>query len=708
MRGIEGVKLVNTSLRIEKLREHALQKDFSHGVLNGERELLWNRGWAQNYEASSNIVRRALAKGYMLRSFTPMIDDGELIVGKLCSRELTSEERAEVHGYGNRMTVNLQGQQGHMAVDYVKLLHVGIEGTKDQIKHLKDRLQLELPEDLQKNEFYEACLIVLDAVVDYADHYAAKAEKLAERCDNEIRKQELLEIARICKKVPRYSAESFYEALQSVHFLTFCLEGLYQFGRPDRYLIDYYRRDREKGILTKEFALELINCLCILLNEYIPRGLAVGFMVGGKDVSGRDVTNELTYLFIESIRCTRLIYPGIGLCYTEDTPDDLLMLACELLGKGLSHPAIFNDRVITEGLVQYGLPPSEACEYIHSTCVEITPIASSGVWVASPYHNLIQYLLDVIETGEAITNFEDFKQAYRTYLGDRIKEEVIQQNLLQMERYYHGGDPLVSCFVNDCLTRGKDIDQGGARYNWIMPSFVGLANLTDSFMVLKTLVFEEKKISIRDLYQLLQSNFEGQEDLRQEIINRVPKYGNDIDQVDCMAAEITRWIKEEVAKHCTYRGDRFIPSLFCWIMHEVFGANTGASPDGRLRGFPLGDGSGPAQGRETKGPTASILSSTKWDHSSFIGGIAVNIKFTSSIFQDKSLSNMAALIKTFMQRGGFEIQVNVIDRETLLKAKENPEEYRDLMVRIGGYSDYFTNLSVAMQEEVIYRTEHVI
>jgi pyruvate-formate lyase len=277
-----------------------------------------------------------------------------------------------------------------------------------------------------------------------------------------------------------------------------------------------------------------------------------------------------------------------------------------------------------------------------------------------------------------------------------------------MERFHHGGDALVSCFVNDCLERGLDVDRGGARYNWIMPSFVGLANLVDSLAAIRARVFEERSLDWPLLREALASDYADREPLRLSLLNTVPKYGNDDDTVDELATEITGWIREELARYHTYRGDRFIPSLFCWIMHEQLGSVTPATPDGRKCGFPLGDGSGPAQGRERKGPTAAILSATKWEHAPFIGGIAVNTRFRRSLFTPSSVGKMTDLVRTFMTRGGFELQINSVDQETLRDARRRPEAYQDLVVRIGGYSDYFVKLRPAMQEELILRTEHRI
>lgn len=656
-------------------------------------------------DASSLEVRRAHARAHLLSHSSPVVEEEELLVGKPCYRPLDQGERAELDGF--RRTVapaqpRLQGQGSHMAVDYPKLLRLGVRGVREEARNRLDGLDREDPRTLDRAEFYRACLVALEGVLVLAARYAEVAREAGRP-----------EIAAILERVPSGPAASFREALQSVHFLTFCLEGLYQLGRPDRYLIDRYRNDLESGRLTPEEAQELIDCLCILFSTYVPRGLAVGFMVGGADAEGHDLSNELTTLFIESIEHTAMIYPGIGLCVTPDTPPELLARSAEILGRGRTHPALFNDQTITRGLRSYGLSPEEACQYVHSTCVEITPVACSAVWVASPYINLVEPLLEMLGVpkpveAQSYATFDELTAAYRGRLASIVRRETIEQNRQQMERFHHGGDALVSCFVNDCLERGLDVDRGGARYNWIMPSFVGLANLVDSFAAIRSKVFREGSLDWAGLREALASDFAGNEPLRLSLLNAAPKYGNDDDEVDSLATTVTGWIREEVSRYRTYRGDRFVPSLFCWIMHERLGSVTAATPDGRRCGFPLGDGSGPAQGRERKGPTAAILSATKWEHAPFIGGIAVNMRFRKSLFAPASVGKLTDLVRTFMTRGGFELQVNCLDQETLRKARERPEAYRDLVVRIGGYSDYFVKLPPAMQEELILRTEHRI
>lgn len=706
--------MIARTQRIEALRQHSLDCPCK-GIRSDEGRLLFDRSWLKHQYASSKILRRALAKADMLAQSTLVIEEGALVVGKPCFRELGPQERQELELYIQYTEPAMDphwGQDAHMAVDYEKLLQKGLNGIRQEVCGYLEALDLSEPANLEKKEFYKACLVALDGLAQYALRYSQYAAQLAGQCKEPARQAELREISRILQKVPMEPAGHFTEAVQSIHFVTFCLEGLYQLGRPDRYLLPYYLADREEGILTEEEAQQWIDCLCLMYDEYVPSGLASGFMICGRDKNGKDVTNPLSYLFLDSIDHVRLSYPGIGVCWNPDTPEDILEKSCLLLSKGYSHPPIFNDDVIIRGLTHYGVPYEEACEYVQSTCVEITPCRSSTIWVASPYINLVEPVLElmgVTKEGQYQENpgtFEEFLLAYERRLAQVIEAQAREQNRQQMERQKNWGDPFVSCFVNDCLALGKDQDWGGGRYKYIMPSFVGLANLIDSLVSLQRLVYEEGRFTLGQFGEILKNNYQGQEPLRQEILNRLPKYGNDDDQADPLAQRLTEFISSETVRHKTWFGQQFIPSLFCWIMHDRLGRDTCATPDGRGAGFPLGDGSGPAQGREKKGPTASILSSTKWDHHKFIGGIAVNLKFGKSMFTADSLPKMLQIVKTFLQRGGFEVQINVVDRETLLAAQKNPEAYRDLVVRIGGYSDYFVRLSPTMQQEVLLRTSH--
>ena len=708
---------MNRTERIARLREKALVPKLD----TSEWYYLYYKGYLEGCKKTISMVEKyAWAVNYMLSNVTPAVGDDELILGRPANRQLTGEENAEREQMRKfeMPVLNSILNNGHFAIDNEYILRKGITGIKADIDGYISRLDLTKSKNLEKHIFYGACKIALDGVIKYAENYAAELIKIAEVCDNSERKRELLKLAEIFGNVPANPAAHFYEALQTVWFMLICVAvcpgGLVQLGRPDRYLIKYYRQDIKSGILTEKEAQELIDCVCVMYNEAVHGGLACGFMIGGRDENGVDTTNELTYLFMRSISRTAMIYPGIGLCYNEDTPEDLLDLAVKTLGEGHSHPALFNDDIIQKGLKHYGLSPIEACNYIHSTCVEITPVAASGVWVACPYNNLVQYLLNVMgikETGSnpvEFENIEQLKQAYYDYLGERIKTNFINANRDMTERSRTFAQPLLSCFMNDCLEKGIDTEWGGARYNWIMPSFVGLANLCDALNAIDDLVFKSRRLTFKKLAEILEKNFIGYEDIRAYILNRVVKYGNDDDSADNLVCELSRKITELCEGYENCRGGRLVPSLFCWVQHDYLGSQTMASPDGRLAGFPLGDGSGAVQGAEKNGPTASILSSTKWEHHKFTGGIAVNIKFAKKMFGDESREKLTALIKTFMKRGGFELQVNVVDRETLEKARETPELYRDLVVRIGGYSDYFTRLSKSMQSEIIQRAEHGI
>jgi pyruvate-formate lyase len=718
--------------RVKRLREHALAACPPGSA--PQVELARARAWMASTGEPWTLLRRARVAAAILDGLTPVIDPGELLVGKFCWRDLSAEEAEELRRFrewSEPAIPPVLGQRAHMAIDFDKLLRLGLDGLRREIAGYRARLDPARPPDLEKDVFYRSCLLTLEALAGCARRYAAQADALAAHEPDSGRAAELREIARICRRVPEFPPTTFYEALQAVHFTTFCLCAgnqmlLFQLGRPDRYLLPFYRRDLQAGRLTPARALELIDCLGLLLSEYTPRGLAVGWMVGGRDASGQDVCNELTELFLSSLEHVRLAYPGIGLCWTPETPRQVMELAGRLLSQGLSHPAIFNDEVITDGLMQTGLPPAEACLYQNSTCVEITPVASSNVYVASPYINLLQLLHDELGLAplaqdeappgdgrqpvavDLPADFEGLLAGYRARLSAAIRQAVIGENTAQATRRYQGGFPLLSCFVNDCLARGLDIDQGGARYNWIEPSFVGLSNLVDSLAAIRKFVYEEEVSPLPDLVAALAVDFAGQEELRLRLLNRAPKYGNDDPLVDQLATRVTGWIRDEVGAYTTFLGGRYLSGFFCWVMHTALGKVTCASADGRRAGFPLGDGSGPAQGRERLGPTAALLSATRWDHTPHLGGIAVNLKFSRPRDADLFVARLLDVVETYLRLGGFEIQVNVVDKETLLAAQAHPEQYRDLVVRIGGYSDYFVGLSPEMQAEIIQRSEHAL
>ena len=723
------VKIPPKADRIAPLCQHALDQLDALVTpwfrANEEFGLLAARGWKKSSGEYWTILRRAEESASILSGMEPAIGDLELIVGKPALRRLNPSEQAELDEFRKHVEpyrVVETGMKAHMAIDFEKLLRVGVVGIREEINLHRNTLVLTDAQDYEKDVFYRACLKTLDALVEASNHYAELAEQQARTASAE-RKQELFKIADNCRRVPEYPAQNFYQAIQCVHFVNFALCSayqtyLFQYGHPDRYLLPFYEQDLTEGVMTREEAQELIDCLSILLSEYTPPSLAIGWMLGGRDEAGNDVCNDLTEMFLIALKHVPMAYPCTGLAWTADTPEQIKELAVDLLSSGLSHPAIFNDELITNGLIDLGLSKAEACQYQQSTCVEITPCASSNVYVASPYINLPQILQDVLgipslnadspDLSQVVypVSFEELLVSYRNRLEEKINAAVIEQNAIQMTRRYNGAKALLSCFVNDCLAKGVDIDHGGARYNWIEPSFVGLANTVDALYVIRKMVYEDQQIGLNSLAEVLRTNFSGCEDLRCQLEQRVVKYGNDQDEVDELAQTLTAWVAELTHQHKGYLGGQYVSGFFCWVMHERLGSETAATADGRKAGFPLGDGSGPAQGREKGGPTAAILSTTKWDHQSHIGGIALNLKFTSPSDRQSFNTNLINLIETYLLRGGFEMQVNVVDREKLLDAQLHPEQYQDLVVRIGGYSDYFVRLSPEMQAEVIQRTNH--
>ncbi len=697
--------------RIEKLRQHAIGHSMST-FCNDE----FYYHFYKNYSALEHLCEtERYSESYYaaLSDVVPFISEDELIVGKRSVKiqEEYEKEWNEIYkpiAWARRNKAG-NGQDSHMAIDYPLLLSEGILGIIKKIESYMQNC------DEKQLLFYKSCKRCLEAVIKHSENYAECALMQSKECSDETRKAELLKIAEICKKVPAQPAETFYEAVQSVSFITHCLSYepyrlsimQYQLGHPDKFLLPYYEKDVKNGTLTKEFAQELLDCLGIQMNMRVPSGVSSGYMVGGRDKDGKIVSNELTDMCMQVIDDIRLVYPSVGLCYTDEMPDSHLEKACELLKKGYSHPAIFGDDIITKGLMHYGVPERDAHEYIHCTCVEITPVAASNVWVASPYTNMVQFLLDSME--REYENLDALIAEIFKKLDCTIKTNFEAETASRIQRAENCINPLLSCFVDDCLSLGLDIEQGGAKYNWIMPSFIGMANLVDSIYAVKKLVFEDKKLTLCEFKSILDKNFEGHEDLRLYIQNHIDKYGNDIDEIDAYFSLFSDHIVEECKKYQSiHQNADIIPSVFCWIKHEQYGSVTGATPDGRVAGFPLGDGSGPCQGRELKGPTSSIISSTKWEHYKYIGGVAVNLKFSKASLGENSTETLKTLIKTYIQRGGLETQINVIDNETLKKAQLHPEEYRDLVVRIGGYSDYFVTLSPQMQNEVILRTAHKI
>jgi trans-4-hydroxy-L-proline dehydratase len=703
---------MNDAERIQLLRARCLDRKAKTIPWDGDSRLI-----ARSLRASQGIFSWTVRRGLLTRdllAWAPLeMDPEELLAGRLAQDcPAWAQERQEARAYlkDNEPQVYTPGQTGHCQLDFTRLFELGIDGLREEIQ------RLERVSAGKKAEVYQSFAAALEGLSLFIENTAHAAEQAAGRASAE-RQGELDLAASACRRVAHLPPATFFEALQlSWLAILGCQLADRAFlinpGHLDRTLGPYYQADIQAGRITPERGLALIESLYLLLNENIPDGLAISIMVGGRDAQGDDLTNPLSYLCLEALRRTRLVYPTVGVCWHAGTPEDLTALAVDLIAQGLPNPAFFGDETIQRGLQSYGVPVLESWNYVNSTCVEITPVGSSNIWVASPYFSTCQILLDEIgaqaQSGSPAASFDAFLAAYRARLAKEIGAAVEVENNSRRIRQQAGGKPLQSVFTQDCISRGQDIDDGGARYNWVECSFVGLANLADSLHVVREEVYEQKRLSLGGLEHILASNFEEQEAVRQRFLNAYPKYGNDCEEVDALVGKIVAFAREECARYAMHPDDSpFVPGAFCWVMHERLGSACGATPDGRRAGFPFADGCGAAQGREKAGPTAAVLSVTSWDAAPLIGGAAFNMKFTASLFRAPGTARrLQDLIVTFLERGGFETQVNVIDTLKLKAAQQNPEHYRDLVVRIGGYTDYFTRLTPEMQAEVILRTEY--
>ncbi len=700
--------------RISTLRSRCLERKtlippwdgdpvhISHSLQASESEPAW-------------IIRRGMLTRDLLKAARFALDDLELIIGRLAPDN--PAQKARRPGAARWLkehypAVFTPGQAGHCQLEFSRLFTLGIDGL---IADLEQRSLHALAEQADTYRSFALAVSGLSAMIENAATTAA--DELSRHSCSQDRQAELEEMKATCLHVAHQPPETFRQALQLVWLVILGVQladraWLVSPGHLDRLLGPFYQADLEAGRITPDTARLYIECLYLLINEYVPDGLAISVMVGGRDAAGKDLTNPLSYLCLQALENTRLVYPSVGVCWHPGTPAALTALAADLMAGGHANPAFFNDSTIQTGLQQYGVPPEESWNYVNSTCVEITPCGSSNVWVASPYYSLPQILLDEIQAqAQSLTpvdTFAGFLKRYQIRLEEKVSAAVAEQNQARAARKAWGGKPLQSVFTNDCIELGLDIDRGGARYNWAECSFVGLANLADALYVVLQEVFTQHQFSFQELHAILDANFVGNERLRQRFLNAYPKYGNGIELVDHLVNDIVGMAREACAPHRLEPDNSpYVPGAFCWVMHEQLGRQCGATPDGRREGFPFADGCGAAQGREKAGPTAAIRSVTAWDAAPLIGGAAFNMKFSASLFQTPGASRrLQDLIITFLQLGGFETQVNVVDGSLLRAAQAHPEEHRDLVVRIGGYTDYFTRLTPEMQAEVLLRTEY--
>ncbi|MGC8502461.1 trans-4-hydroxy-L-proline dehydratase [Desulfurella sp.] len=620
-----------------------------------------------------------------------------------------------------------------------RIYKFGMLDIIDQI----DQIIIDLKNDsdsLSKIEELQAMKIAAKAIIKFARRYAEQALELSKTEHDQKRKEELLEIARICNKVPAYKPDSFYEALQYYWFVHLAvvieLNGWDSFspGKLDMHLYPFYKKDIENGNLTKEKAKELLECLWIKFYNH-PAVAKVGVTaqesatytdfaqinLGGLDEKGNPSVNELSYLILDVIEEMRLVQPNPSIHVSKKTPDEFIKRAIDIIKTGFGQPAIFNADAVVQELLRQGKSIEDARLGGTSGCVESGAFGKES-YTLTGYFSLPKVLEITLNNGiDPLTNKQiglktgDFKD-FETFneLFDAFKKQLkyftdvkIKGNLV-IEQIYakYCPAPFLSILIDDCVKKGKDFNAGGARYNTCYIQGTGIGTITDSLSSIKYLVFEKKTIKPQDLLSMLKSNFEGFEVQRQIMLNKVPKYGNDDDYADTIMQEVFEEFFNNIDGKATYKGGTFRINMLPTTVHVYFGSKMLATPDGRLAYEPISEGISPVQGADRKGPTAVIKSASKMDHIK-TGGTLLNMKFTPDLLKDKKGTDaLVSLIRAYFKLDGHHVQFNVVDAHTLRQAQKKPQDYSDLIVRVAGYSDYFCHLNEQLQNEIIARTEH--
>ncbi|MEE9237949.1 MAG: pyruvate formate lyase family protein [Thermodesulfobacteriota bacterium] len=760
---LDGILTIKTTPRIEKLREDFLRLKPTASI---ERARIQTRIMKET-GGESVITRRAKVFAATVREMPIYIYPNQLLVGCISERPLcanvipgmTTDRRKGARSYilGIRDDAPFghlsedekkeleelfvywkeQGRigktfhYGHNIHNHQKVLKKGFLGIKKDAEERLVRLDLDEADDAAKVPFLEGVVMAMEAAAEIGGRFAAKARELAEIEQNSKRKAELLRIADVCDWVPAQPARTFYEALQS-YYLSFLLlhwevipsMGFSQ-GRVDQYLYPYYETDIREGRITQEEAQELIDCYLLGMNyedETSP------ITVGGETASGSDATNELSYMFIEGIMHTRLPNPWLSVLVHNKMPDDLLIKACQLCSLGTGQPQfVSNDIMVSQALARniMGGPHVTLEDARNSSpqgCFELVIPGKDSGYLYFPMPNLAACMELVmtngvrrfdqrkmgLETGDPrqFKSFEEVQEAFSKQLAWMRRN--IQIYGTKVERKIMEFTPTVyeSALIDDCIEKGICREEGGAHYNFNNGGAVlASTDVGDSLTAIKKLVFEEKKISMIELCDALDHNFEQYEDILQMLL-KAPKFGNDDDYADEQAAWVLHQWMVEFNKVKNLRGGQGCPGGSVMGSYVPQGKIVGALPSGRLAGEPLVDASSPSRGKDLKGPTAVINSMGKIDHVEILGGITFNLRIDPAVFGEGNMERMAAMVRSFIDQKIFHMQVNVVSSDTLRAAKREPEKFRDLVVKVAGYNAFFTQLTDSLQDTIIARTEH--
>jgi pyruvate formate-lyase/glycerol dehydratase family glycyl radical enzyme len=633
-----------------------------------------------------------------------------------------------------------QRAPGHTVLDG-KIYCKGMLDFRAEIeRHLDSLLGREDSVASGQRDQLEAMRISIDALVALADRYAARAGELAACEADPVRKRELTRIRDVCHHVPAHAPHDFWEALQYYWFVHLGVVtelnpwDAFNPGHLDRHLYPFYKKDLEEGNLTREDARELLQCLWIKFNNQ-PAPPKVGVTAaesstytdfaninnGGVMADGTDGVNDLTYLILEVIDQMRLVQPSTNIQLSSKSPDRFLKRALEIVRKGWGQPSIFNADEVIEELLRQGKSLEDARDGGTSGCVETGAFGKES-YILTGYFNLPKVLEISLhngvdprtgrrlgpETGEASSfkTFDDLLGAFRRQVRHFIDIKIEGNDVIERLYAEQMPVPFLSVLIDDCIVKGKDYNDGGARYNTDYIQGVGLGTITDCLSAIKHHVFDGDRLSLGELLEATAADFQGHEPLRHMLLNRTPRYGNDDGRADGIMKQVFEIFHDAVDGRPNTKGGVYRINLLPTTCHVYFGSVTGATADGRRAWTPLSEGISPVQGADRKGPTAVLKSAAKMDHVR-TGGTLLNQKFTPSLLEgDKGIANLAHLVRGYFALGGHHLQFNVVTAETLREAQAHPDRHRDLIVRVAGYSDYFCDLGKTLQDEIISRTEH--
>lgn len=647
------------------------------------------------------------------------------------------------------MEGKLNAGDAHLAVNYERILKDGLRGYEKRVKEYKAALDLTNPDNIDKYCFYNAVLIVLKAVRNFANRYSVLAKDLAEKELNQERKIELLEISRICSKVPYEPAETFKEAVQSVWFIQLILQiesngHSLSYGRFDQYMYPYYDRDIKNGTIKESEALELLTCLWIktlTINKVRSQAHTLSsagspmyqnVTIAGQTTDKKDAVNDLSFLVLKSVAQTRLTQPNLTVRYHKNINKHFLDECVEVMRLGFGMPALNNDEIIIPSFMDWQVKEEDAYNYSAIGCVET---AVPGKWgyrcTGMSYINFPRMLLCTMNNGVDLTSNKRFTKGYGYFTEMESYEEllkawdktireitrysVIVENVIDKASERDVPDILCSALTDDCIARGKTIKEGGAVYDFISGLQVGIANMADCLAAIKKLVYEEKKITRQELWDAILDDFSSPKNkkIQEMLIREAPKYGNDDDYVDQLIVEAYDSYIEEIEKYPNTRYNRGPIGGIRYAGTSSISANVGqgmstmATPDGRNAFEPLAEGCSPAHNSDKNGPTAVFKSVSKLRTNKITGGVLLNQKMTPQMLStEENRQKLELLIKTFFNRlHGYHVQYNIVSKETLIDAQKHPEKHKDLIVRVAGYSAFFNVLSKKTQDDIIGRTE---